>query len=96
MTAVPEATGIVARSDVTLQRVGRESILHDPAGGQAHVINAAAARVWELLDGRSLDAVLTAFGEPYGRGPDEVRTDVERVVRGFRDLGLLVEAGGRS
>lgn len=96
MAADPGPTAVRARSDVTLQRVGREAILHDSAGGQAHVINDAAARVWELLDGRPLDALLTAFGEPYGRGPQEVRSDVERVVRGFRDLGLLVEAEARS
>ena len=79
----------VARSDVTLQRVGREAILHDASGGQAHVINSSAARVWELCDGRSLPDILVAFAEPYGLTPDAVRADVERVIAGFRDLGLL-------
>jgi PqqD family protein of HPr-rel-A system len=80
------------RPDVTLQRVGREAILHDARSGQAHVINASAARVWELCDGRSMDDLLQAFAEPYGRTADDVRGDVERVLDGFRELGLLEPA----
>jgi hypothetical protein len=87
--------GLVAvgptRPDVTLQRVGREAILHDAGTGQAHVINASAARVWELCDGRSMDDLMRTFAEPYGRTVDEVRPDVERVIQGFRQLGLLAE-----
>jgi hypothetical protein len=80
-----------ARTDVTLQRVGREAILHDAANGQAHVINATAARIWELLDGRPMDDLVVAFAEPYGRSPDELRPDVERVVAKFAELGLLAD-----
>ena len=79
------------RSDVTLQRVGKEAILHDAAAGRTHVINATAARVWELCDGRSMDDLLRTFAEPYGRQPEEVRADVERVIDGFRQLGLFAE-----
>ncbi len=82
-------TSATARADVTLQRVGREAILHDGLAGRAHVINASAARVWELCDGRPFDELLTAFAAPYGLDSDDVRADVERVLTGFRDLGLL-------
>ena len=82
-----------ARSDVTLQQVGREAILHDAHAGQAHVINASAARVWELCDGRPFDELLTAFAEPYGMAAEDVRGDVEQVLSGFRDLGLLDGSG---
>lgn len=79
----------IARSDVTLQDAGREAILHDGRSAMAHVINASAARVWRLLDGRPLDDVVAAFAAQHDRDPDQVRSDVERVVAGFRDLGLL-------
>ena len=89
MDAGPGA-GPRARSDVTLQRVGREAILHDSASGQAHVINDSAARVWELADGRPMDELLAAFAAPYdGVGPDDVRGDVEAVLAGFARLGLV-------
>jgi PqqD family protein of HPr-rel-A system len=91
MTTDPGAVGATARSDVTLQRVGPEAILHDASSGQAHVINASAARVWELCDGRTMDDLLAAFAEPYGLEPETVRADVERVLTGFRELGLLTE-----
>ncbi len=92
MTADPGAPARIARDDVTLQRVGREAILHDARSGQAHVINASAARVWELCDGRPVDDLLDAFAEPYGLTPDAVRADVERVLAGFQGLGLLTDA----
>lgn len=91
MTADPGAVRTVGRTDVTLQGVGREAILHDARSGQAHVINASAARVWELSDGRPMDELLTAFAEPYGLAPEAVRADVERVLAGFRDLGLMTD-----
>ena len=82
--------GPIARSDVTLQQVGREAILHDGANGKAHVINGSAARLWELCDGRPLDDLLTAFAGLYGRQPETVADDVGRTLAGFRAMGLLV------
>lgn len=83
------AAGPMARSDVTLQQVGREAILHDGVNGKAHVINGSAARLWELCDGRSLDELVTAFAGLYGRAPETVADDVERTLTGFRTMGLL-------
>ena len=34
---------------------------------------------------------LAAFAEPYGLTADAVRADVERVLAGFRELGLLTD-----
>jgi coenzyme PQQ synthesis protein D (PqqD) len=93
VTGEPRTAGGVAREDVTLQRVGRESILHDARSGQAHVINASAARVWELCDGRPIDELLVAFAEPYGLAPEAVRADVQRVLAGFQELNLLTVPG---
>ena len=81
--------GPIARLDVTLQRVGREAILHDDVNGKAHVINGSAARLWELCDGRPLDDLVTAFAGLYGRAPETVADDVQRTLDGFRAMGLL-------
>lgn len=78
-----------ARPDVTLQRIGKEAILHDARNGRAHVINASAARVWDLCDGREFNELLRDFAESYGMAPDELRHDVEEVLAGFRGLDLL-------
>ncbi len=89
MASDPLTVPAVARADVRLQRVGREAILHDARNGQAHVINASAARVWELCDGRPFDDLVAAFAEPYDMPPETVRGDVQQVLDGFRRLGLL-------
>jgi PqqD family protein of HPr-rel-A system len=81
--------GPTARTDVTLQRVGREAILHDGRNGQAHVINGSAAQLWELCDGRPLDELVAAFGALYGREPETVAEDVRRTLARFEALGLL-------
>lgn len=82
-------SAIRRRAEVNLQQVGREAILHDRRLGRAHVINASAARIWELCDGRDLDAVISEFASAYNRSPEEVRPDVERVVASFRSMDLL-------
>ncbi len=84
--------GPTARSDVTLQRVGREAILHDGRNGQAHVINGSAAQLWELCDGRPLDELVAAFGALYGRElpKPSPRTSAARSP-GSRPSGCSVE-----
>ena len=77
------------RPDVELRVVGREAILHDPVAAKTHVVNATAARVWELCDGRPMSAVIDEFAAGFGRLPDELRPDVERIVGHFARLGLL-------
>jgi PqqD family protein of HPr-rel-A system len=81
--------GPIARSDVTLQRVGREAILRDGRNGKTHVINGTAAQLWELCDGRPMADLVSDFGAIFGRGPDLVADDVERTLARFQDLGLI-------
>jgi PqqD family protein of HPr-rel-A system len=83
------SAGPTARRDVTLQRVGREAILHDAQNGQAHVINGTAAQLWELCDGRPYDELVAAFAGVYGREPATVADDVRRTLDRFEALGLL-------
>jgi len=89
MTIERPPVGPTARGDVTLQRVGREAILHDARNGQAHVINGSAAQLWELLDGRSFDDLVGAFATLYGREPRTVADDVRRTLDRFEALGLI-------
>ncbi len=77
------------RPDVTLQRVGREAVLHDARLRQAHVVNATAARAWELADGRPFDDLLSEFAATYGRDPATVRADLESILTRFEQLGLV-------
>jgi PqqD family protein of HPr-rel-A system len=78
------------RAQVSLQRVGREAILHDRSSGRAHVINSSAARLWELCDGRTtVDDIAAAFAASYKLPATEVRADVDALLSTFRELGVL-------
>lgn len=74
---------------VSLQRAGDEAILHDRVGGQAHVINATAAHVWELADGQTIDELATALATAYDQPIERVDPDVRRIVARFGELGVL-------
>lgn len=87
-----------ARSpDVTLQHVGKEAILYDRRGGQAHVINDSAARVWELCDGQTtLNDIVNAFAAMYGLPPADIHDDVVSIMTSFAELHVLAEADGKQ
>lgn len=84
-------TPVPVRSpDVTLQQVGHEAILHDRRQGRAHVINASAARIWELCDGHSTqDQIAEAFAAHYDMPATAVQSDVATILATFRELGVL-------
>ena len=74
-------------NDVSLQRVGKEAILHDRRNGRAHVINESAAQIWELCDGRNtLDQIVSAFAATYQLPAPDVREDVQYILTRFHEL----------
>ncbi len=81
----------VARSDVTLRRVGSEWVLFDSRADRAHVLNLTAAVVWTYCDGmHGSDAMAAAIArEVQGASPDVIRSDIERALQRFADEGLL-------
>jgi len=77
-------------TDVSLQRVGQEAILHDRRNGRAHVINESAAQIWELCDGqRTVDEIVSAFAAAYELPTADVRADVQYILAKFHELGVL-------
>jgi PqqD family protein of HPr-rel-A system len=78
------------RSDVTVQHVGGDIILHDGARGRAHVVNATAARILELCDGTATsDEIAAALAATYGIDAAVARADVERTLAAFQQLQLV-------
>ena len=77
-------------TDVSLQRVGQEAILHDRGNGRAHVINESAAQIWELCDGQhTVDEIVSAFAAAYELPPADVRADVQYILAKFHELRVL-------
>ncbi len=82
---------VVTRSPaVTLERIGEEAVLYDRRSGRAHLINGAAARLWDLCEGSpELDELAQAFGAVHALPAAAERDDVAATVADFRSLGLL-------
>ena len=77
-------------TDVSLQRVGQEAILHDRRNGRAHVINESAAQIWELCDGQNtLDQIVSAFAAAYALPAADVQADVHYILAKFHELRVL-------
>lgn len=77
-------------TDVSLQRVGQEAILHDRRNGRAHVINESAAQIWELCDGQNtLDQIVSAFAAVYALPTADVQADVQYILAKFHELHVL-------
>ncbi|MGI8684022.1 MAG: HPr-rel-A system PqqD family peptide chaperone [Acidimicrobiales bacterium] len=69
--------------------------LYQPDSGQVFVLNITAADVWRLGDGElTLDEVVAALAQAYGKAPEEIHADVAATVDRLREDGLLTPAGG--
>jgi PqqD family protein of HPr-rel-A system len=82
---------VVTRSPaVTLERMGDDAILYDHRSGRAHMVNGAAARLWDLCeDSPELEELAQAFGAVHALPAAAVRDDVAATVADFRAMGLL-------
>jgi hypothetical protein len=66
------------------------SLLHDPAHGKVHVLNATAGAVLEMCDGaRSAEEIARSLCDATGTDTVVAR-DVEAILREFGTLRLLV------
>lgn len=70
--------------------MGTETLVHDTVHRKVHVLNASAARILELCDGkRDVETITGAISAETGAPHDRVRADIERALGIFRDLRLL-------
>jgi hypothetical protein len=83
------------RSDLTTRVVDEEVVILDRANGMVHRLNATAAAVWKLCDGRHDEIVIAdQVAAAFDGTPEDVRRQVSRTIADFRQLGLLSAAGG--
>jgi len=81
-----------ATERVAAKEVGGELVLLDLEEGSFFVARGTGPRVWDLVeDGASIEEVIRAVAERYGKGEDEVRADVEAFVSDLVERGFLVE-----
>ena len=74
----------------SLERLDNEILLYHPGLTKAIQLNETAAIVWELCDGeRSEDEIMSLLVEAFPDQADEVRRDVEAVLRRLSSEGAL-------
>jgi hypothetical protein len=79
---------------VTAHPLDSELVLYDPSGEKAYVLNATGKEFWELCSaGQSVESATQSIAEKYGRGREEVSSDIEELLRGLRAAGLVLPEG---
>lgn len=89
--AVAAATVWFMRSSAVLARdVAGELVLATSQREDLDILSPTAARVWHLLDlPRSFQDLLERLSADYGVRPEEIVTDVERLLEGLLERGLI-------
>ena len=77
-------------ADVRALELDGDISLYDARTQSAAVLNGTASDVWRLLDGdHTLDEVVRLLATAYGKQPEAIRADVERVVAELAEAGFL-------
>jgi hypothetical protein len=56
---------------------------------QLHTLNGVGTRVWELCDGRDVEAIVSAIVDEYAVTPEVAAADVQRFVSHLAQLGAI-------
>jgi len=81
-------------SHVVFRETNRSLImLFDRKQGTMYECNDTASSVLKLIDGkRSISAIASLLAEEYEAEPEEIRRDVEEVIRRFEKVAVLLPA----
>jgi len=81
-----------AAERVAAKEVGGELVLLDLEDGSFFVARGTGPRVWDLVaGGASVEEIVRAVADRYGKAPEEVRADVEAFVSELVERGFLIE-----
>jgi len=84
---------VLVPGDVRWALAGAEVVVHAPALGSTHVLDAVASLVWQCLDGESaLREVFCDLGDAFGVAPAQVAADCLPVVESWLNAGIVVAA----
>ena len=78
------------RGGLVLDGAGDETAVLDPEEDRRYALNATAAALWELCDGRTSPAeMVDALCLLFRAEPTTISGDVDRVLEQFATLGLI-------
>ena len=77
-------------SDVEFRRLGDRMVLVHLETNQVYELNSTGARVWELLEaGAQDDEILDRLTEEFEGEPEQLRQDVDDLLRELKSAGLI-------
>jgi pyrroloquinoline quinone biosynthesis protein D len=89
VTWSPQRVPAVSEGSVS-SRVGEDFVLLDPSGTLLRGLNATAARVWELVDGRrSVLEIARAVAAAWAIDEERALEDVSRFMQILADRELI-------
>jgi hypothetical protein len=87
--SVTPSSILVRSDDVLHQEVGGEAVLLDLASETYFALDPVGTRIWELLDGRPLDAILHVLCDEYDAAPARIEADLLQLAGSLADAGLV-------
>jgi hypothetical protein len=89
----PDSTPLPHAKPLPARQVGDEMLVRSPDTGEVHFLNPTAALIWGLCDGTTSVAQCEAQLRARFRIPESIdlRADIDEVVCGFRERGMLGE-----
>jgi len=77
-------------SDLNIQTVGDEVLVHHPSAQKVHILNRTAGQILELCDGdKTQEDIVDAICRETGADKAVVTSDVAQLMRDFAELGLI-------
>lgn len=85
------------RADLTLVELDQEAVVYDPVSGLVHYLNPMASLVLQLCDGTATVKETTAeLAEANEVEPAAIDADIRKLIKQFRDAGLVVPSAGAT
>lgn len=85
------------RGDLTLVELDQEAVVWDPLSGLVHYLNPMASLVLQLCDGSAtVKETVADLADANEVEPAAIDADVKKLVKQFRDAGLVVPSAGAT
>jgi hypothetical protein len=82
----------VKNDDIAFRVVDAEAVLVSPREGEVRILNATAARIWELIDGiNTAGFIAQKIAEEYAVDMAEARNDTGAFLLELANRGLIKE-----
>lgn len=77
--------------NLKIKNAGEEVLLYDQSKDLLHVINESALFVLQSITKKSMEEIKNEMAEMYDVDPEEVKEDIQEIIKEFLCKGILLE-----